>query len=76
VLVLLLDPGLNEMSDLTNVDLTTFTGDAVDTSCFQAKVILDRTKDTGNLPRWEAYSFHAMSLYHPSDAVENRFHKA
>jgi hypothetical protein len=33
------------------VTLTTFRGDAVDTSCFQAKVILDGTKKTGDLPR-------------------------
>jgi hypothetical protein len=28
-----------------------FIGDAVDTSCFQAKVILDRPKETSDLPR-------------------------
>jgi hypothetical protein len=55
------DPVLNGMPSLTNIDLTTFTGDAVDTSCFQAKVILDGLKETGDLPRWETYSFYVMS---------------
>jgi len=49
--VVLLDPGLNGTPDFTNVDLTTYAGNAADTSCFQAKVILDRLKETGNLPR-------------------------
>jgi hypothetical protein len=34
---------------LTNVDLTTFIGDAVDTSCFQAMVILDWPKNAGDI---------------------------
>jgi len=36
-----LNPGLNGTPRLTNVDFTTFAGDAVDTSCFQANVILN-----------------------------------
>jgi hypothetical protein len=49
-----LNPGLNGTPRLTNVDFTTFAGDAVDTSCFQYKVIHDRPKETCNLPRQEA----------------------
>jgi hypothetical protein len=37
----LLDPGLCGTPSLTNTDLTTFAGNAVDARCFQAKVILD-----------------------------------
>jgi len=49
--------------------------DAVDTSCFQAKVILDRLKETGEFPRLEANSFYVKSCQHPADAVEDRYHK-
>jgi hypothetical protein len=35
---------------LTNADITTFAGDAVDAICFQAKVNLDGPKASGNLP--------------------------
>jgi hypothetical protein len=40
VLVVFLDPGLNGMPGLTNLDLTTFTRDAVDASCFRLPIIL------------------------------------
>jgi hypothetical protein len=63
------------MFNLTNADLTTFAMDAVDTSCFQAKVILDRLKETGEFPRLEANSFYVKSCQHPADAVEDRYHK-
>jgi hypothetical protein len=56
VQVVLHDPGLNGMSSLSNVDLPTFAGDAVTTSCFQT-VILNMLKETGDLPWWEVYSF-------------------
>jgi hypothetical protein len=45
---------------LTNADLATFTGYASDGSCFKAKVILDRLKETGNFLRWEFNSFCVM----------------
>jgi hypothetical protein len=38
---------------LTDIDLTTFVGDAVDASCFQAKVILHGPKETGDFSRLE-----------------------
>jgi hypothetical protein len=60
--LVLLGPGLNETPTLSNVDLTTLTGDVVNAQCFQAEVILDRLKETGDLPRWEAYSFDVMSI--------------
>jgi len=44
VLMVLLDAGLSGTPSLSNVDLTTCTRVAVDTSCFKAKVILDRLK--------------------------------
>jgi hypothetical protein len=52
VLVVLFDPGLSGTPNLTNIELTTFAVDAVDTSCFQAKVILDGLKETGDLLGW------------------------
>jgi len=48
------------MLGLTNVDLTTFAGDPIDISNFQAK-ITDRPKESGNLPRQEAYIFYILS---------------
>jgi hypothetical protein len=59
--VVLLKPGLNGMSSLSDVDLTTFTWHAVNARCFPVKVMFDRLKETSNLPRWEAYSFDVMS---------------
>jgi hypothetical protein len=42
--VVLFDSGPNGTPSLTYVDLTTFSENAVGTSCFQAKIILDRLK--------------------------------
>jgi hypothetical protein len=70
VLVVLLDPGLNSTPSLSNVDLPTLTGDAVNAQCFQVKVILDGLKETGHLPMWKAYNFDVVSLLHCTDAVE------
>jgi len=49
----------------------TLTGDAVDTSCFQAKIILDRLQGTGDLPRQEAYTFSPFwqGLLDPPDVL-------
>jgi hypothetical protein len=52
----ILDPGLSG-----TLDLSTFTGDDVNARCFQAKIILGGLKETGDLPRWEAYRFYVMS---------------
>jgi hypothetical protein len=61
VLVVLLDPVLNGMHGFSNVDLTIFTGDAVNTRCFKAEVILVRPKGTGSLSGLEACSLDIMS---------------
>jgi hypothetical protein len=57
VQVVFLGSGLNGTPGLTNVDLTTFAGVAVDARCFQARVILDGPKETGDLHRRETDSF-------------------
>jgi hypothetical protein len=62
------------MLGLTNVDLTTFAGDPIDISNFQAK-ITDRPKESGNLPRQEAYIFYILSCWQPADAVKDRSNK-
>jgi len=54
--VVLLDPGPHGMPGLSIVDLTTFAEDVVHASCFQARVILDGLKETGDHPSWEIYS--------------------
>jgi hypothetical protein len=61
LLVVLLDPGLNGMPNLSNVDLTTFAADSVNARCFEIEIIFDRQKETVALLRWEAYSFCVMS---------------
>jgi hypothetical protein len=60
VLVTLLDPGLNGVAGLSIADPYTFTNNAVYTRYFQANVILNGAKETGNLPRQEAYSFEVI----------------
>jgi hypothetical protein len=49
--MVLCDPGLRRTLGFSNGDLTTFTEDALNTKCFQVKVILDGPKETGDLPR-------------------------
>jgi hypothetical protein len=61
VLVVLLDSGLSRMLYLSNVDLHTLTGDAINTHCFQAEIVFDGLKETRDLIKWEAYSFDFMS---------------
>jgi len=56
-----LGPGLSGTLDLSNVGFPILAGDAVYAHWFQADVILDRPKETGDLPRWEVYSFDVMS---------------
>jgi len=48
--------GLNKMPCLFSVYLTTLTGDAVSAHYFQTEVFLDGLKETGDPPRWEAYT--------------------
>jgi len=57
--MVLLHLGLSGMPHLYNVDLPTLTGDAINAYCFQAMVILDRLKESSDLPRQEANSFDA-----------------
>jgi hypothetical protein len=61
VSVVFLDLGLNETPGLTNADITMFAADALDPSCFQAKVVLNGLKEISDLPRLETYSFGVMS---------------
>jgi len=75
VLVVLLDPALIRLPTLFSIDLTTFAEDAVDTTCFQVKVIIHRLKETGDFHGWEAYDFDIMSSYHPAYVVEDRTNK-
>jgi hypothetical protein len=44
----------SSMSSLSTIDTPILVGN-VYAQCFQAEVILDRAKETGDLPRWEAY---------------------
>jgi hypothetical protein len=38
--------------------------------CAQTQFILEGVKETGDLPRQEAYSFNVMSCWHPADVLE------
>jgi hypothetical protein len=55
--VVLLAPGL-----VITPSLTTFATDAVESRCFQVKVILDGPIETGDLPRQKADSFCYVSI--------------
>jgi hypothetical protein len=57
VQMVLLDCDLNGIPSLSNVDLATLKKDAVYTRCFQIKVILVMSKETGDPPTQEACSF-------------------
>jgi hypothetical protein len=61
VLAELLNPDLDGIPIMSNVNFTTFRGHAINASCFQAKFIPDRPKETGDLPGQEAYSTDVMS---------------
>jgi hypothetical protein len=52
--VVLLDPGINGIAILPNVNLTTFAGYAVHAWSFQSQVILHWPKETSNFPGKEA----------------------
>jgi hypothetical protein len=61
VMVVLLDPGINGTTGLSNVVLATLTDFAVNSWCFQVKVFLQRLNETGDLPRWDVYAYDVMS---------------
>jgi len=46
------------------------TGDAVNAQHYKARVTPDRPKETGDLPRQEAWSFDLISWQHSTDAAE------
>jgi hypothetical protein len=56
VTLALFDSGFNGKPDLSNVDPPTLAVDAIYARCFQVKDIHDRLKETGHLPRWQAYT--------------------
>jgi len=49
-----LNPALNGMSSLSNVNLSILTENAINTWCFQDVVVLNESKQSGNIPRQEA----------------------
>jgi hypothetical protein len=54
------DPGLNSTSSLSNVHLSTLKGDAVYALYFYGQVVLNRTKETVELPRWKSHDLDTM----------------
>jgi hypothetical protein len=50
MLLVLLQPGVNRMAHLPNVDLTALTADTVYSCCLQSQVILDQLKETRYFP--------------------------
>jgi hypothetical protein len=69
--VVLLEPCINEMNSLPNVNVTTFAGYAVHAWSFEAHL----PKEGGNLPRWEAHRLDVLPGQHAADAVEGLFDK-
>jgi hypothetical protein len=53
---------------------TTFTRDVINARHFEAEVILDGPKETGNLSRWEACYFYVVLLA-PADVVQGQSNK-
>ena len=51
--VVVLHPGLNEMTSLSNIHLATLTENVVHTKHFQS-VILNRMEGAGGIPAWQA----------------------
>jgi hypothetical protein len=59
--VVLLEPALNGMSCLSHSDRPTLAADIVNTWCFHVEVTFNASKETGDLPRRETYSFDVTS---------------
>jgi hypothetical protein len=59
------------MARLPNVDLATFTGDAVYSWCPQSQVVLDRLKETRFFPGREVHRLD-VQRQHPANEVEYR----
>jgi hypothetical protein len=66
----LLDPGFNGTASLPSVDLTTFTGYAVNVWSLESQVALHVPKGTGNLPQWKAHRIDVVPRQHPADVIE------
>jgi hypothetical protein len=69
---MLLQPGVNQTASLPNVDLATFTGDAVYFWCPQSQVVLYQPKETRHLPGKQAYRLDVVPRQHPANAAEYR----
>jgi hypothetical protein len=54
MLSLLLQPGIDQMVSLFNVDLTKIAGHIIHSSYSQTQVVLDQLKETGNFLQQEA----------------------
>jgi hypothetical protein len=73
--VVFLDPGINGMASLPNVNLTTFAWYAVHTRSFQSQVILHWPKKISNFPRRKSYRLDVMLGQHMTNAIEGRANK-
>jgi hypothetical protein len=67
-----LQPGVNRMAPLPNVDLATLTGDDVYSWCPQCHVVLNRPKETTYIPGRQAYKLDVVPRQHPANAIEYR----
>jgi hypothetical protein len=65
MLLVLLQPGVNQKTCLPNINLTTFTGDTVYFWCLQFQVILDRVKETIYFLHREAHHLEVVPRQHP-----------
>ena len=67
--VVLLYSGLYRLTTLSDVDLTTLTGYAVNPQSPQSHVVLHRTKESGDLPRRQAITFNVVFGQHSAEAA-------
>jgi hypothetical protein len=71
MLLVLLQPGVNQTARLPDVDLAELTGDAVYSCCPQSQVVLDWPKETRYFRGTQAYRL-VVPRQHLANAVEYR----
>jgi hypothetical protein len=71
--LMLLDPGLDGMAGLPNVDLTTLTGHTVHARRLESQVTLHRLQEVGDIQGY-AHRLDVMTGYQTADVIESCAH--
>jgi hypothetical protein len=70
MLLMVLQPGVNPMAHLPNVNLAAFTGDDVYSWCPQSYIVLDQPKETRHFLGRQAYRLDVVPRQHLANVVE------